>query len=334
MTIILPVVGQKVESADFRIVSSELIFKDPPFLSCHASTLVETPKGLVVAFFAGTAERNRDVGIWMCKCYDGKWTEPEEVANGNQANGNRYPCWNPVLFRSPDGNILLFYKVGPSPREWWGVFMKSSEDEIKWNEPKRIPEGFLGPVKNKPVYLENGILLCPSSTENEGWIVQMERSDPEGLKWDKTIIQRGDNKFSAIQPTILSHHGNLQILCRTREGVIAESWSADNGLSWTPLSATNLPNPNSGIDAVTLVNGKQILVYNPVTTLKGGTSGPRTPLNVAISSDGKIWRDVIILEDSEGEYSYPAVIQTSDGLIHITYTWKRESIKHVAIEIK
>jgi predicted neuraminidase len=334
MTIILSISGQTGETVDLRIITSELIFTDAPFLSCHASTLAEIPGGLIVAFFGGTAESNPDVGIWICQYNGGRWTEPEEVATGIQSDGKRYPCWNPVLFRSPGGNLLLFYKVGPNPREWWGMLMRSSEDDIKWSEPVRIPDGFLGPVKNKPVLLKNGTLLCPSSTEHDGWIVRMERSDQEGMKWDKTVLERGDRKFSAIQPTILLHPGNLQILCRTREGVIAESWSADEGITWTPLAATDLPNPNSGIDAVTLGDGKHILVYNPVTTMKGSTSGPRTPLSVALSSDGRTWEEVVQLENSEGEYSYPAVIQTSDGLIHITYTWKRKSIKHVAIEIK
>ena len=55
-------------------------------------------------------------------------------------------------------------------------------------------------------------------------------------------------------------------------------------------------------------------------------------MNVAISRDGKKWQASLVLENGPGEYSYPAVIQTSDGLVHITYTWKRQRIKHVVFE--
>ncbi|MCH7687087.1 MAG: exo-alpha-sialidase, partial [Planctomycetes bacterium] len=128
-----------------------------------------------------------------------------------------------------------------------------------------------------------------------------------------------------IQPTILKHPDRLQILCRSRQGKIVESWSADNGRSWTELAAISLPNPNAGIDAVTLKNGQHLLVYNHTT--RG-----RHMLNVAVSSDGKTWKAAMVLENQPGEFSYPAVIQTSDGLVHTTYTWKRRRVKHVVID--
>jgi alpha-L-rhamnosidase len=91
------------------------------------------------------------------------------------------------------------------------------------------------------------------------------------------------------------------------------------------MKATTLPNPNSGIDAVSLRDGRALLVYNH-------TERSRSPLNVAVSTDGKAWKAALTLEEQPGEYSYPAVIQTSDGLVHVTYTWKRERIKHVVID--
>jgi alpha-L-rhamnosidase len=99
------------------------------------------------------------------------------------------------------------------------------------------------------------------------------------------------------------------------------------------LQESGLPNNNAGTDAVTLEDGRQLLVYNHVKTPVGARGGYRTPLNVAISEDGIHWEAALVLEDSEiGEYSYPAVIQSSDGLVHVVYTWRRERIKYVKID--
>jgi len=313
----------------------EFLFTSAPFKECHSSTIAETKDGLAVAFFAGTAEKNPDVGIWLCR-YDGhNWTNPLEVANGIQTDGSRYACWNPVLYQVAGGPLLLFYKVGPNPVEWWGMLMKSPDGGLTWSNPQRLPDNILGPVKNKPVMLENGSLLCPSSVEGDRWNVRMEITPDTGKTWSSITVDRGIGDFDAIQPAILRYTGKkLQILCRSRQNVIVGSFSNDNGISWTPLEATTLPNPNSGIDAVTLKNGIHLLVYNPTIVPAGRWTGDRTPLCVAVSRNGRKWRQILTLENQPGEFSYPAVIQSSDGLIHIVYTWKRETIKHVAISIK
>jgi alpha-L-rhamnosidase len=132
--------------------------------------------------------------------------------------------------------------------------------------------------------------------------------------------------IDAIQPSILIHpNDSLEAVGRTRMGRLFETWSTDGGKTWSPLTLADLPNPNSGTDAVSLRDGRFILVYNHSATL-------RTPLNVAVSDDGKSWESALVLESDPGEFSYPAAIQTRDGLVHITYTWKRERIKHVVID--
>src|SRR5207249_3987684 len=118
---------------------------------------------------------------------------------------------------------------------------------------------------------------------------------------------------------------SLQILCRTKQARIAEAWSDDGGKSWSEMKLTALPNPNSGIHAVTLKDGRHLLVYNH-------TARGRTPLNVAVSRDGREWQAGPVLESEPGEYSYPTVMEAADGRVHVTYTWKRQRIKHVALD--
>jgi predicted neuraminidase len=317
-------------TAEPGVVASGFIYEKAPFPECHASTIEETPHGLVAAWFGGTREKADDVAIWLAR-HDGKtWSAPVEVANG-QRDGKRYPTWNPVLFQQPpsgkaSGKLRLFFKVGPSPSTWWGEVIDSEDGGRSWSKPQRLPEDILGPIKNRPVLLPGGTLLCGSSSEHDGWRVHMEFTRDGGKTWGRTKPLNDGRKLGAIQPTILQHPGGkLQVLCRSRQGRIAESWSDDGGKSWSEMKLTALPNPNSGIHAVTLKDGRHLLVYNH--TLRG-----RSPLNVAVSSDGREWKAGPVLETEPGEYSYPTVMQAKDERVHITYTWKRQRIKHVELD--
>ena len=331
--LIHPVLAQPGNTALLR---SEWIYERAPFPECHASTLAETPQGLIAAWFGGTRERHPDVGIWVSSQMATNWTAPVEVATGVQPDGKRLPCWNPVLFQVPGGDLLLFYKVGPSPSTWWGMLKRSPDGGKTWSVSERLPEGIAGPIKNKPVLLPSGVLLCPTSSEDHNWRVHFEMTTDWGKTWQKTAPINDGVTDGAIQPSVLFHpNGQLQALCRSQKvGFILETWSKDGGNTWSALQKTALPNPNSGTDAVTLKDGRQVLVYNPASPTPGKFSGPRTPLDVAISTDGKSWKTLAVLENEPGEFSYPAVIQTADGLVHVTYTWKRQRIRHVVLDPK
>ncbi len=317
------------------IIASEFIYKkeDVSFPSCHASTIAETSDGLIAAWFGGKEERDPGVGIWLSRYQLGKWTTPVEVANGVQTQGNRFPTWNPVLYNTGK-EIKLFYKVGPNCSDWWGEYITSSNNGQNWTKPVRLPEGIWGPIKNKPVLLSNGELLCPSSTEYNGWQAHIETSPDMGATWKRTGDLNDGKEIAVIQPTVLVHpDGKIQILCRSKSKVIVTSWSSDQGKSWSKFELTSLPNPNSGIDAVTLKNGLNILIYNHFNAKFDWRS--RSTLNIALSPDGITWNGAVLLEndpDLKAEYSYPAVIQTKDGLVHITYTWNRKLIKHVVVD--
>jgi len=311
------------------VLRAGLIFplENPPTPGCHASTIVETHDGrLVAAWFAGADEGEDDVGIWVSRWENNAWSRPAEVANGVMSVQRRFPCWNPVLFQPREGPLVLFFKVGPTPSQWWGEMIVSEDNGETWKDRRRLPPQVMGPIKNKAVQLGDGRILCPSSSEHAGWRVHLEiTKDLEN--WQVVGPLNDPAKIGVIQPTILTYaDGRLQMLCRTRgKGFISESWSKDGGKSWSEMTLTSLPNPNSGIDAVTLKDGRQLLVFN--NTPKG-----RSPLNVATSTDGKQWKVVLALETRPGEFSYPAVIQAADGRVHITYTYLRKSIKHVILD--
>lgn len=322
-------------------LASEFIYAEAPYPQAHASTIVELKDGrIAAAWFGGTRERDPDVEIWFAIRSDAGWSKPVSVASGVQAGGPRMPTWNPVLFQSPAGPLHLFYKVGPHPRGWWGMEIISVDGGRTWSAPRRLPAGIVGPVKNKPVILADGSWLSPTSDErgdpaDAAWSLRFERSLDRGASWTSSAAVPDPLGLQAIQPSVLAlPDGAVEAVARTRSGVIAATFSRDAGKSWSPLMPIDLPNPNSGTDAVTLRDGRQLIVYNhsahdPASPNKG----KRYPLNVALSRDGVRWTKVLTLESEPvpSGYAYPAVIQTRDGLVHVTYTHNRRRIRHVVL---
>jgi len=324
------------QNTEVRIITREKIFDQAPFEACHASTLCQLKDGkIMAAWFGGKHEGSNDVAIWIATKDGAQWSVPVEIATGTTNTNLPIACWNPVLFKAKNGTLFLHYKVGPNPREWWAEYKTSTNDGKTWSVAKKLPPGFLGPIKNKPIQLKNGTILYPSSTESldeKTWKIHIEKSDGQAKNWKK--IEINCDTFGVIQPSILTYpNGKLQLLCRSRQNVIVESWSGDNGETWSKLRATALPNPNSGSDAVTLTDGRQLLIYNPLTSGKNWWEG-RSTLKLAISSDGKNWKDIYTLEKHDkGEYSYPAIIQDNKGNIHLSYTSERKRITYAEIKL-
>lgn len=320
-----------------RLVRNNLIMPVPVTPSSHASTIIPLPDGrLLSAWFGGKEEGSKDVVIWAAFFDKNKWQAPVQLADGIISDTLRYPCWNPVLFRTRAGLLCLFYKVGPNPREWWGMARYSHNNGISWSSPEKLPAGILGPIKNKCIQLPDGRLLHPSSTESvkgNVWVSHMEISDSTGHQWQQISIPC--DTFGVIQPTILTYaDGRLQALFRSRQNVVGSSWSRDDGATWETVKGLSLPNPNSGIDAVTRPDGLQVLVYNPLIAGNHWSNG-RNELRVAVSRDGEKWKDVYVLEKHKGgEYSYPAIVAATNNLVHITYTDDRKNIRAVTLQIR
>lgn len=303
-----------------------LIFGKAPFPSCHAATLVEVSAGrLLAAWFGGKAEGATDVKIWQAG-FDGKtWSAPTVAA---QEPG--FPCWNPVLFKSRSKTLFLFYKAGPNPMTWSGYMRRSGDDGKTWSRVEQLPAGLLGPIKNKPIETKSGAILSGTSVESHrAWCAWVERSSDDGKTWRRFgPIAVPDQPHGLIQPTLLrTSDDRILALCRSRGiGAICQSESKDEGETWSAAKPLELPNPNSGIDAVRTAKGEFFLVYNH-------TKSGRSPLNLTRSrDDGKTWQRVAVLEDGPGEFSYPAIVQSGDGRLHIAYTWNRRHIKHVTYD--
>ncbi|MFP6615695.1 MAG: sialidase family protein [Candidatus Hydrogenedentota bacterium] len=334
----LRAVGQETTFPSPQIIDPEFLLEkgatvdfifgeERPFRSCHASTVVETANGdILCAFFAGSGEKNPDVGIWMSRYSGGNWGP---VTLGVKVNETAH--WNPVLFRDARSGIHLFFKVGPEIPYWQTYWITSTDDGRTWSEATELvagDKGGRGPVKNKPILLPDGTWLAGASTELGGWDPFFDRSTDLGKTWTRTediAIGRDVLKGrGAIQPTMWEWKpGHVRAVFRTTSGFLARSDSADGGLTWSPLGQSGLPNNSSGVDAVRVDDGRVFLVYNPT-----GRRGGRSPLNIAVShDDGDTWKDFASLEfEPRREFSYPAIVKTKDG-ISVSYTWKRQRVR-------
>lgn len=325
---------------------------------CHASTIVALNNGdLMASWFGGAHERAADVAIYTARFHAGAWTAPVEVARETSATGG-IPTWNPVLFHTRDGRLWLYYKFGPSPSEWAGARLLSTDEGRTWSPKETLPTGVLGPIRAKPLVLPDGVIVSGSSNEGAlGWRVFIERSTDSGTTWKRmgplTISKEDDatakpwpdppagsdeirEKDNAqrtysgiIQPSVISMGGkHLRFYARSKTlaSRIVVSDSTDAGVTWSTPRYLDLPNNNSGLDVVRLKDGRIVMIFND-------TPRGRSPLNLAVSTDGEHFRIFATLEQGPGEYSYPAIIQGNDGALQMTYTWHRTTIKHVQLPL-
>lgn len=315
----------------------EFIFDAAPFAACHASTVVELANGdLMSAWFGGTGEGKPDVAIWASQRTGGKWTEPVEMVREIQT-----PCWNPVLFYSKDARLWLYYKFGTSPSQWTAGRKYSVDHGKSWSAVEHLPAGIYGPIRAKPLVMEDGTIISGTSVESyRSWAAWIERSTDGGKTFTRigpiTLPDVGggpdDGKATRglIQPSVISLGGRkLRAFMRSTQNIgrVCVADSADAGVTWTQARRLDIPNPNSGIDAVGLRDGRVVLVFN------NATAG-RSPLNIAVSRDGEKFTMFRTLEDTPGEeFSYPNVIQGKSGDLHIVYTWRRRKMRYVRLAL-
>lgn len=310
-------------------LNGELIFNEVPnYPSCHASFIIELPNhDLFVAWYAGSREGANDVAILASRRSLGSssWTAPEVITDVKEHSEG-----NPVLFCYPDGRLGMWYpvKYGDSWAECDIKYQESKDNGKTWSSVEVFRKEWGWFDRNHLLTLKNGDYLFPLYDEQH-WASVFMYSVDKGKTWQPTANLSGDP--GNIQPCVIQREdGSLYSMMRTggKTGETRFLWRAvsnDNGRTWSKPELTDMKNPNAAAEIVRLTNGHVVLAFND-------SQWRRTPLSLALSMDeGKTWTFKRNLETADGEFSYPSIIQASDGLIHISYTYRRTQIKHVEV---
>ncbi|HXX38650.1 MAG TPA: sialidase family protein [bacterium] len=308
--------------------TKRIVFGDSlSYPSPHAATVCALPGGdLMAAWYAGSHEFASDVVILgaFFRQSTAAWTDPTVLV---ETEG--YTVGNPVLFLANPDDLRLFYSVMYRPLDWGACKLKYrvSNDLGVTFGPRHVLRDETGLMpRNKPCTLSNGDLLLPLYDDRSPRASVCLISGDGGHTWETSLPIR--SAPGNEQPTIVElPAGDLLCLMRTEGGgPIWRSRSTNRGRSWSPPRPLSLPNPDAGIDMVWTRRDRLVLAFNNSAHL-------RSPLSLAVSDDhGETWRVALDIETGPGEYSYPALIQGRDGVLHLLYTNRRFAIAHVTLD--
>jgi predicted neuraminidase len=305
----------------------------------HPASICALDNGdLYLTYYGGEGEYAGGTAVYGSRLASGStaWTAPKQLARDPLRS-----LGNGVAWQAPDGKLWLFYVVRFG--DTWSssrIAVKISSDRGEsWSDASmlRLDEGWM--VRGKPILLHSGDWLLPIYDEKGG---DRERLSPESASlflirearsgaWKDSGRIRSKN--GNIQPSPVElEPGHVVAWCRRgggygrdEKGYIVRAESRDGGRTWSPGVDTDLPNPNSAVEAIKLQSGRVLLVYNPVM------SG-RSPLVAAISEDGgKTWPRRLTLATGRDSFAYPSAVQTKDGRIHVVYTSAERTVIHRAV---
>jgi len=329
------------------ITGQYFVSQDIEDFDCHSSSLIASAPGKLCAVWKGgpgkgssSFDIKENVGIWLSLFENNNWSIPRQIVEAADS-----VCWSPVLTKHPSGKLILFYRIGADPRHTVSLFKTSHDNGLNWSAAQILPAGIVGPTKTKPVFDDQGNMLCGSSVEvgepedelkaTACWIEILGQNQ----RWSKHgPIAIKERPFGCIEPVLFwGNNGTLKMLCRDRshkmnlDGWIRSAESLDKGKTWSELEKTTLPNPDAGIDALNCIEGEVVLIFNNSHT-------DRYPLTLALSKDyGQTWTTFFDLEEESGEF--PSITQDVQGFLHVTYAYKQAGqtqrrIKHVVIDLK
>lgn len=307
----------------------------PGIPSCHCSSLIRLPNNqLHCAFFAGQYEKSPDVGIWGAQLSLNSekitWTKPKIIIKIPD-----HSMGSPVWYLTPQNRLFLFFHEmyhGKIIKGGWSTvniqFISSDDFGVTWSKPQFLRRLWFWVLRTQPIITNNDTVVLPVHREAgqyQSMFYINEKLDLSG-KWKR--YGRLKTPKGCLEPAIAKDiHGNLLCSLRTKDGRIYFSRSMNHGTHWTKPEPSNMPNPNAQTCLLSLQSGKILLIYNHAS--KG-----RSPLTVRTTSDlGLSWSKPKNIESEPNqEFSYPAAIQTEDGRIHISYTYKRKKIAYCRLD--
>jgi predicted neuraminidase len=329
--------------AESPIFEDRLVYNYRLTRFAHSPTLTETTNGnLLLVWFGGAGEASPSVGLYQStyRPQVGVWTRPRLVTDREetQAELGRYvfTIGNPALWTAPEGDIYLFY-VTSWVAGWSGssIHLKISHDDGNtWTPARRLVtspffnSGTL--VRNTPFAYTDGTIGIPAYHELLGVFPEILRVGRQGTALGKNRIDYGKR---ALQPSIvvLDENRALALLRprpnETRPANVLRAETTNAGRSWSRPVPLDLLNPGSSVVGLRLADGSILAVTNLSAT-------SRNDLSLARSLDlGESWEIVTAIEHSErGEqFAYPALLQATDGRIHLAYAWNYSRIKHVEL---
>jgi predicted neuraminidase len=313
--------------------SSEMLPATAPM--AHGSSLTVLEDGrLAAAWYAGSRETAPDVKIWLALRDAHGWSTPRVAADpmevASAIRSTVQSLGNPVI--TAQGKRLHLWFVCITVGGWSGssILHRFSEDDGQsWSAPVRLTTSAffnLGTLtRNQAVALANGEFGLPVYHELFDRRAEWLRIGSAGQVLAKV---RMPSLSTSFQPAVVAIDRDrafaVQRSSNSRGDTIAASTTADGGASWQAAPQLPIANYDDALALLRLAGGRLLLAANPHRF--------RNFLQLFLSEDdGVTWRPSRIIEDDPdryAEYSYPALAQTPDGLIHLLYTYRRATIAH------
>ena len=330
--------GQQSSSVIFN---KGFVTQHSPTPSVHAPTLVELSDGTILSvWYGGEREGAHDVALYSSRLdkVSQNWTRPVVSLSRQRVSADLgvhiRKLGNAVLLAGENKDVWMFF-VTASIGGWSTSsinMVMSTDGGNNWGKVKRlITSPFLNLstlTKGHPFFYQDGTIGLPVYHELAGKFAELLRLDTDGEVKEKIRMTKGRHK---IQPDIaVIGEGRMLAVLRdsSPERKLLQMTSMDSGKSWSALTDTLQPNPNTAV-SITGNSDALVLAFND-------SAKHRNPLSIAFSTDqGKNWKKIADIEaselredDNKDEFSYPYIIQSRDGIYYLVYTWKREKVAY------